>query len=138
MNLSKLDRNQQLMLVGGAAFVLWLLYRNLPQVAGAAAQKAAEAAANAAGGIVTGAVTGISQQFGLPTPSDTTDDPYVVRWLIDDPRGGEWEASKWASAAAFARAQFLPSGSGRPPPQGTKLAMAFPPYINTGGASGSW
>lgn len=77
----------------------------------------------AAGEVVTGTVGTAGQVVGLPTPDQTTTDPAVARWLIDNV--SLFEASKWASAGALARALFMGSGSGTPPTAGTAVAERF-------------
>jgi hypothetical protein len=116
------------LLMGGAALVLWVIWRGgIAKAAGDLTSTVAETAVQAAGGVVTGAVTGASDVIGLPTPADTTTDSHVARWIIDYPGGGYWEASKWASAPALAAAAFIDAGAGTPPTPGTKLYAAFPP-----------
>lgn len=99
------------------------------------ASSAAGALVDAAGGVVTGTVDAAGQNVGLPALRDITDDPAVARWIIDNPAGGEFDASVWSSAYAFARAQFMDEGSGTPPPKGSKIAAKFPGYS---GVVGSW
>lgn len=117
----------QLLLYGGLALVLYTVYQG-------GLRRAAEAAARAAGNAVVGAAEGgvnaVGDIFGLPTTHDVTPDPRVARWLIDDPRGGYFEASRWATPLAIVRALRLSVGSGSPPPSGTALSRAFPPYID--------
>lgn len=91
-----------------------------------AAAAAGSAVVDAAGSAAGGAVGAIGAGFGLPTPSDTTTDAEVARWIIDHPRGGYFEASKWAGAPALLSASFMAAGSGRPPPEGSDLAQRFP------------
>ena len=71
------------------------------------------AAVEATGGVVAGAVGAIGAAVGLPTPWDTTTDPLVSRWMIDNI--GHFEASKRSGAPAYVRALGLPAGSGRAP-----------------------
>jgi hypothetical protein len=125
---------KDLAVIGGIAAVIWLIYqKGLSGAAGAAGK----ALVDVAGGAVTGVVTGVSEQIGLPTPTQTTTDPAVARWIIDDPRGGYRQASMWASAVALAEAWAMPAGSGIPPPPGSAIAQRFPPYIENG-ATGGW
>lgn len=88
-------------------------------VAGAASDVAG-AAVSAVGGVASGTVGAIGSSVGLPTPSETTTDPRVARYVID--RAGYLAASKWAGAGALWDALFLAEGSGTPPPAGTPLA----------------
>jgi hypothetical protein len=88
---------------------------------GKAVAGAGAAAVDAAGDLAVGAVGEIGAAVGLPTPAETTTDPSVARWIIDHPNGGQLEASKWAGAPAYLRAQFLAPGSGTPPPAGPLL-----------------
>lgn len=96
-----------------------------------AATSAGGAAVDAAEGVAVGVVGGIGERVGLPTPDETTTDPAVARWIIDN--YGQLQASKWASAWAYARAQFMSEGSGTSPVVGTPLAnyLATQPRIIT-------
>jgi hypothetical protein len=89
-----------------------------------AAQGAGAAVVNAAGAAASGAVGAIGSSVGLPTPDETTTDPAVARWLIDN--AGQMAASKWASAGAYLRAQLMSAGSGTAPAPGSTIAKAFP------------
>lgn len=91
-----------------------------------AAAAAGGAVVDAAGAAASGAVGAIGATVGLPTPAETTTDPAVARWIIDHPNGGQLEASKWAGAPAYFRAQFMATGSGTPPPEGSGLLALFP------------
>ena len=93
-----------------------------------AAKGAGAAVVNAAGAAVNGAVGAVSEAVGLPTPDDTTTDPRVARWIIDN--AGAWQASKWAGVPALVAAAQLPAGSGKPPAPGTRLAAAFPNFAD--------
>lgn len=84
---------------------------------------------NAAGSVVTGSVDGIGQAVGLPALADITTDPAVARYIIDQNSGGQFVASKYSSAAAYAKAQLMPAGSGVPPAPNTALATLFPPLV---------
>lgn len=88
-----------------------------------AAKGAAGAAVDVAEGAAVGTVGAIGERFGLPTPDQTTTDPAVARWIIDN--YGQMEASKWSSAWAYARSQFMSEGSGVSPPAGSDLARYF-------------
>lgn len=129
---------KDIVLWGGFGILAFILYKGgLGKAIESLTSAAGSAAIHAASGAVTGVVTGVSEGVGIPTPADTTDDPYVARYIIDDPRGGQLAASKWASVSAFVKAQSLPAGSGYPPPAGGKIAAAFPPFIDMG-SSGEW
>ena len=81
-----------------------------------------EAAASPGG--VPGAVVGtVGAAAGLPTPSQTTTDARVARWIIDTQ--GYWAASKWCGVPALIEGATLPAGSGIPPPLGSAAAVAF-------------
>lgn len=116
---------------GAAALGLWVWAKG---GAAAAGQSVGAGVVNGAVGAVTGAagaandaavagVGAVSQTVGLPTPSETVDDPQVVRWIIDNV--GQFEASKWGTAWAYMKALFLPSGSGTAPAPGTPAAVAL-------------
>jgi len=129
-----------LVMMAGAGVLLYIVYKgSVSKAIGTLATTAGEAAVTAAGGLVVGTVTGASNVVGLPTPAQTATDPAVARWIMDDPRGGQFAASKWASFPAYAQALMMPAGSGRAPAPGSAVAAQFPPYIDVGhGASGSW
>lgn len=93
-----------------------------------AASGAGAAIVNAAGNAASGAVGAIGAGVGLPTPDETTTDPRVARWIINN--AGYWKASQWAGLPALYAATALPVGSGRPPPGGTAAARAFEGYAS--------
>jgi hypothetical protein len=95
---------------------------------GQAAKSAGAAVVNAAGQAVSGGVGAVSQAVGLPTPDETTTDPRVARWLID--QVGYWEASKWSGLPALVSGARMAPGSGQPPPNGSPLAKAFANYAS--------
>lgn len=107
--------------VGAAGLVAFYIWKkggvsNAAQALGAGAVQAAD-------GVITGAVGQAGAAVGLPLPSQTTTDPAVARWLID--QVGHFDASKWASAGAYTRALFMDAGSGTPPPAGSDVARQF-------------
>lgn len=89
-----------------------------------AATAAGGAAVDAAVGLTSGAVGAIGAQVGLPTPSETTTDAAVARWIIDN--RGHLAASQWAGLPAYVRALGMDAGSGSPPAPGTAAARALP------------
>lgn len=97
--------------VGLAAYV-WKR-GGIVQAFGSAAQSAAVSTVGSIGAAV-----------GLPTPAQTTTDPAVARWIMDNV--GYFEASRWSSAGAFAGAFGREQGSGSAPPAGSALARALP------------
>lgn len=109
--------------VGGVA-AFWVWRKGLAGAAGAAGT----AAVDALGGITAGAVGAIGAGVGLPLPSETTTDPAVARWIIDN--HGHLAASKWAGAPAYLRALTMDSGSGSPPPAGSAAAQGLPPLAS--------
>jgi len=130
--------------VGG--FVIFKVYRAGAAVgeavsnAGAAVYDAAYSAADytwhqatardGAAGVV---VSAAGKAVGLPSTSETLDDPAQVRYVID--ASGMWEASKWGTAWAFLQAVSMPAGSGRMPPPGTPAARALG-YVDMGTGNG--
>lgn len=112
--------------VAGVGLAVWWVSRRggVGEAASAIGAGAVNAAVDAAGGLVSGGVGAIGQTVGLPTPAQTTTDAAVARWIID--QHGYFEASKWASAPALARAVFMDSGSGTPPPAGSAAAVGLP------------
>jgi hypothetical protein len=105
--------------VGLVAFYVW----KKGGVTGAA-KAAGTAAVDAAVGVSSGVVGGIGSAVGLPTPDETTTDPAVSRWIIDN--YGWFTATKWSGAVALARAMMMGEGSGTPPPAGSAIAEALP------------
>lgn len=81
------------------------------------------AAVDLAEGTVVGVVGGLGSVVGLPTPSQTTTDPAVARWIID--RHGYLTASKWASAPALFKGMWMKEGTGTPPPPGSPADKAL-------------
>jgi hypothetical protein len=129
----------ELLILGGLGVLAFIMYNG--GLGGAAAkigEQAAKALVDAAGGAAAGVIDGVGQGIGLPPLEMNTRDPLVARYILDDPRGGYWEASKYSSAYAFSTALTLPAGWGTPPPPNTPLATIFPPPIFTGGATGDW
>lgn len=113
---------------GAAAYVAWRSYRGVSGMsAGGVASSVASGAVNAVGGVVSGAVGAVGSAVGLPTPSQTTTDAAVARWIIDN--AGYWEASKWAGAPALFQAMTMTAGTGTPPPPGSAAAQAFSSQI---------
>lgn len=121
------QREMEIIMIAGAALVAFVAFKG---VRGAAAA-AAGAVVNVAGDVAAGTVDVVGQGIGLPALADITTDASVARWIIDNPEGGMLSASKWASAAAFAKAQFQYPGSGVAPPYGSKIAQVFPAYEYT-------
>lgn len=91
-----------------------------------AAQAVGAGAVNAVGGVASGAVGAIGGAVGLPTPSQTTTDERVSRWIIDNV--GHWEASQWSGAPAYIKALMLPAGSGTPPDPNSAAGREFAAY----------
>lgn len=80
-------------------------------------------AAASPGGLPGAAVGAVGQVVGLPTPSQTTTDPRVARWMIDNL--GMYEASRWAGAPALFGALMLSSAEGIPPSPASAAGMAL-------------
>lgn len=101
----------------------------------AAASSIGAGVVSAVGGATSGAVGAVGAAVGLPTPDETTTDPRVARWIID--QAGYFTASKWAGVPALLEAVTLPAGSGTPPPAGSAAARALLP-ASTSTASAPW
>lgn len=109
-----------LAVLGVAGFALYVWRSGgVAAVAGSVVTGSVEAA----GEVVTGTVGAAGQVVGLPTPAQTTDDPRVARWLIDNV--SLFDASKWATATALIKAVLMDSGTGTPPTAGTAVAQVF-------------
>ena len=91
-----------------------------------AASGAGAAIVNAAGNAASGAVGAIGAGVGLPTPDQTTTDPRVARWLIDN--AGYWQASFWCGLPALVAGARMEPGTGQPPAAGSDIAKAFPNF----------
>lgn len=109
------------LVIAAAAVAVLALYVLKKGGINAAATSAGAAVVEAAGSAASGAVGAIGSGVGLPTPTQTTTDPQVARWLID--HHGYWTASLWSGAWALAQALTLPAGSGTPPAQGSAIAV---------------
>ena len=83
-----------------------------------------KAAVGAAGAVVTGTVDAASTAVGIPTTEQTTTDPAVARWLIDN--YGYLDASKWCGVPALFNGALMAAGTGTPPPAGSAVAAAHP------------
>lgn len=117
----------ELVIFGGLAFIAWVVFKGgINGAAQAAGQAAVEAVKNAVQGGVTGAVNAVGSNVGLPTSNETTDDPYVSRWIMDAEGGGKFEASKWSTSSAFLNAMTIRTGDGIPPIEGTAMRQLFP------------
>jgi hypothetical protein len=125
--------------LGVAGLLAWWVWRK--GIAGASSA-AAQAAVTAAGGAVKGAIEAVSGAVGIPGPGETTTDPKVTRWILDN--YGFMTASQWSGAPALLVALTMSSGTGQPPPPGTPAyqAMDLARVVDlpgpSGGASGSW
>lgn len=106
--------------VGVLAVVGLWVWRKGPADVGAAVVGGAAELANGAASHTVGAAGSI---FGLPTPAQTVTEAEVGRYVID--ALGYWQASRWLSAGALARAWALPEGSGKPPPPGAPVWAAL-------------
>ncbi len=80
-------------------------------------------AVDAAGGAVAGGASKVGELIGLPTITQTTQDPAVARFVIDN--YGYIEASKWASLGALVKGAAMAADSGYPPPPGSPLSLAI-------------
>ena len=119
-----------LLVLGGVAVVgAFALYAWRRGGVTAVASDVGAGAVNVVGGVASGAVGAVGAAVGLPTPSQTTEDPRVARWLID--RAGYFEASKWSGALALIRGAMLPEGSGIPPTANNPVGRAFAHLLTT-------
>lgn len=108
------DEAKAYVYLGAAVVVAFVAYKAVTK-ASAAAGAIGAAVGNAASAVnngVTSVVGGIGSTMGLPTPDETIDDPYVVRYIIDTE--GQFEASKRGTAMAYFKALTMPAGSGHP------------------------
>lgn len=124
----KLNPPEMLMAAAAVALVGAGLFIWKKGGVGAAAAAVGAGAVNTAGAVVSGGVGAIGSAVGLPTPSQTTTDAKVARWIVDT--YGYFEASKWAGAGALWQAMLMDEGSGTPPPAGSDLAKALPAKAN--------
>lgn len=110
----------------GVGLLAWYAYR-----------KGLRGLGQAPGKLITAALDVASDAVGIPGPSDTTTDPQVARWIVDN--YGYITASKWAGVPALFSALALPQGSGTPPAPGTPAYAAMPKarIIDMTGGNGS-
>jgi hypothetical protein len=116
----KIDPKLALIGLGLAGLGLWVLSKG--GLAGAA-KAAGGAVVKAAGAAATGGVDATSVAVGIPTTEETTTDPAVARWLID--QVGYWEASFWCGVPALTKGALMDAGTGTPPPPGSAIARHF-------------
>lgn len=114
-----------IVVIGGGLLLLWIITRGPAKFAG----DVARGVVAASGEVVTGVVDESGQIIGLPALSDLTTDPYVARYIMDHPNGGQFAASVWSSLPALARAEFLPTYSGHMPDPGSLIYRKFPPNV---------
>lgn len=112
--------------LGVAALYVWKK-GGAANAAAAVGQAAGSAAVAVVGGVATGTVNAVSNAVSLPTTDQTTTDPKVARWIIDN--AGHFEATKWAGVPALAKALFMAPGSGYPPPAGSAAGKRFASLI---------
>lgn len=120
------DNTGTIVIIGGGLLLLWIITRSPSKVAG----DIARGAVAAGGEVAKGVVDETGQIVGLPSLDSMTDDPYVARYIMDHPNGGQFASSVWASLPAFAHAQFLPEFSGHMPPVGSAIYNKFPPNVS--------
>ncbi len=125
MNTWVRDNTGTIVVIGGGLLLLWIIMRGPAKFAGDVARTAV-----AAGGeVVKGVVDESGQIIGLPALENMTNDPYVARYIMDHPNGGQLAASVWSSLPALARAEFLPTYSGHMPEPGSTIYQKFPPNV---------
>lgn len=116
----------ELVVLGLIAAGIWIFSRGgITNAAIAAGEAAVGAISDAASGAASGVVGAIGSGVGLPKPSQTTDDPYIARWIMDQPKGGRFEASKWATSSAFINAFTIDAGNGAAPAHDSPLWAMF-------------
>lgn len=137
MKMPKLDPLALVLLLAAGGLAWWVSRRGVQGVGadiGAAVVDAAagivSGAASAAGEVASGAVGAVGATVGLPTPSQTTTDARVARWIADN--HGWFTASLWSGAPALFAAYDLAPGSGAPPPPGSPAALALVAGPTTG------
>jgi hypothetical protein len=101
----------------GAGLLGWWVYRKGWKGVG-------RAAAAVPGAVVTGGLDIASAALGIPGPSETSTDPRVARWIVDN--YGWFMASKWVGVPALVSAGSLQAGTGTPPPAGSPAYEALP------------
>jgi len=129
------SQNETYVLLAAVAVGAFLLWKGVKAAGGAVVDTAAAAAGGAAHAAV-GIVGAVGAAVGLPTPSQTIDDPLVVRWICD--HVGSFTASKWGTADAFMAAMWLPEGAGDryPPDAATLAALGVAPSVPIPATSG--
>jgi len=109
--------------LAGLGVLVWIVIRSPSKIA----EDVGRGIVGVGRGAVTGAVDEFGKIVGAPSVYDVTDDPYVVRYMIDHPRGGYLRASAYATPVAMARALMLDEFSGALPPAGSRILIEFPP-----------
>lgn len=131
-----IDEKTQLMLWGAGLLALYVWSKggvaNVLTTAGGALVDAAGNVTDAAGNQVANAVESIFPFQTAPaaktlaTNPSLTDDPYVTRWILDAPNGGQSQAQQWSTDRAYTQGFFnLPAGSGHEPAYGTAIWVEF-------------
>lgn len=116
----------ELVALGIGAAVLFVLWKGgIANAAAAVAEAAVNAVANAASGATTGVVNAIGSKVGIPTTDELTDDPYYARWIIDQPKGGLYQASLWSTSSAYLNALTISAGGGDAPARTSSLWARF-------------
>jgi hypothetical protein len=116
-------------IIGGAAVIGLYVWKRggVAQAAQGAGEAIGGAVIDLGGGAVSGVVGGVSSAVGLPTPSDTTTDASVARWIIDN--FGYWEASKWCGVPALVKGAAMDAGTGKAPPANSPAGREFLPRV---------
>jgi len=116
-------------IIGGAAAIGLFIWKRggVAQAAASAGEAIGGAVIDLGGGAVTGVVGGVSSAVGLPTPSETTTEAAVARWIIDN--FGYWEASKWCGVPALVKGAAMDAGTGRAPPSDSAAGRYFLPKL---------
>lgn len=109
----KLSATALLVLIGGAAVGVFVWRKG--------------GLGNALGSVAIGGLDSVSAAVGIPGPSDTTTDPLVARWIIDN--FGYFTASKWCGVPALASAAMMASGTGTAPGAGTAAGRELLPLV---------
>ena len=124
------DNAMTLAAIAGLGLLAWIVMRSPSKVA----EDIGRGVVSVGRGAATGVVDEVGKIVGIPSVYDVTDDPYVVRYMIDHPRGGYLRASAYATPVAMARAMLLDEFSGALPAAGSRILAEFPPTGGPGGA----
>lgn len=129
-----------LLIVGAlavAGLALYLARRGVAGVASDLGTAAGTAAVQVVTGVATGVTDAASTVIGIPTTQQTSDDPKLARWVLDN--YGYLDAFNWFGPATLWTAETMAAGTGTQPTGTSALAKAHPqPAAGSDGGAWAW